>query len=148
MIFSSRIESLKRVSCDDNARKSRIRVLLLIRSLILWGVLPVVLVFFLFATLLEISFVAMKDGRIEPADFMKMKDIIGGAAVILIVVTFASLYLVNDADRSMRHLASLRDLEIQPKTEKPEDAAAPESDTGLTPPEAPLSSSPREQGIL
>ena len=138
MIFSSRIESLKRVAADDTERKNRIRVLLRIRSLILWGALPVILFFFLFATILEISLLAIDQGRIHAADFMKMKDIIGGVAIILILVTFASLYLVNDADRSLRQLASLRDLEIHPTTERlkhapeqaPESRSAPvEADT-------------------
>ena len=138
MIFSSRIESLKRVAADDTERKNRIRVLLRIRSLILWGALPVILFFFLFATILEISLLAIDQGRIQAADFMKMKDIIGGVAIILILVTFASLYLVNDADRSLRQLASLRDLEIHPTTERlkhapeqaPESRSAPvEADT-------------------
>lgn len=122
MIFSRRIESLKRVAADDTERKNRIRVLLRIRSLILWGVLPVVLFLFLFATILEISLLAIVQGRIQTADFMKMKDIIGSIAIFLILVTFASLYLVNDADRSLRQLASLRDLEIHPTTEKPKHA--------------------------
>ncbi len=138
MIFSSRIESLKRVAADDTERKNRIRVLLRIRSLILWGALPVILFFFLFATILEISLLAIDQGRIQAADFMKMKDIIGSAAIILVLVTFASLYLVNDADRSLRQLASLRDLEIHPTTERlkhapeqaPESRSAPvEADT-------------------
>ncbi|MBP6785090.1 MAG: hypothetical protein KA152_14945, partial [Verrucomicrobiales bacterium] len=83
MIFSRRIESLKRVAADDTERKNRIRVLLRIRSLILWGVLPVVLFLFLFATILEISLLAIVQGRIQTADFMKMKDIIGSIAIFL-----------------------------------------------------------------
>lgn len=111
MIFSGRVELLRRTASDDFGRRALARNLTNIKSLVLWGSLPVILSLVALAAIFALTLVSVQRGKIRVLDLLNLGDIVFWFVGTLLVLAFAALYLVLDLERCLRRLSALNEEE-------------------------------------
>ncbi len=109
MIFSGKVELMRRAASDDFGRRTLARNLSNFRSLVLWGSLPVIVSLLVVSLILVLSLISIQRGKLRLSDLISVSDIILWVTGSLLVVAFASLYLLIDLEKCLRRLSALND---------------------------------------
>lgn len=100
---------MRRAESDDFGRRTLARNLTNFRSLILWGSLPVIVSLLVVSLILVLSLISIQRGKLRLSDLISMSDIILWVTCSLLVLAFASLYLLIDLEKCLRRLSALND---------------------------------------
>lgn len=109
MIFSGKVELMRRAASDDFGRRTLARNLTNFRSLILWGSIPVIVSLLVVSVILVASLISIQRGRLRLSDLISVSDIILWVTCSLLVLAFASIYLLIDLEKCLRRLSALND---------------------------------------
>lgn len=138
-LFSKHIDVLRTAAGDPIERKVLTCGLLRFRRIFLWAGLPLVVSLLAIALLLLSYYLMVLRGTTEPTFFLKIIDIFSLYTGLLLVVSFACLFVVMLSDKKLAHLSSLRPDEEEnddPVAAFP-DPALRENDSDKAEPESP-----------